>query len=311
MYVSRRLVGIDVVLFLLHYFSLRCPSLPPSQVPLQVLDTSSGLLFSGYLNETTLYLTYPDCPYNATQFNSVTFVYFTLFYRIENIAVWKVPLFEWLPTDFGIFYHAYLVLETIDTYGEFHYWSFEKNSNFLILQQTPWATHRNVVDYIHGKPRLRGKYWKPTLLLEEEFIIAASTLFNFYKSAEMQRHYHQYDLMFLNCKHFAQEMFNLLTHKEKWDCSIETVLLQFYDHVISTENIFSSVLWASSSLLMWSCVRLRFRTAVFISLLLVVVLQCGCGRKEEVDSSVTGWKRKYVTVQKWKPKLKKYIDIEP
>jgi hypothetical protein len=70
-----------------------------------------------------------------------------MFYRIESVTVWKVPLFEWLPTDFGVLYHAYLVIRTNNTLnGELQYWSLEKNPNFMILQQTRQWTKRNVVN---------------------------------------------------------------------------------------------------------------------------------------------------------------------
>ena len=311
MLLSCRTLCTDLMLAVLYYYSIQHFSIQSTLAPpLQVLDSASGLLFGGFRNDTTKYSTYPDCPYNSTQFNDVTFVYFTLFYRIENIAVWKVPLFEWMPTDFGIFYHAYLVLETIDTYGNFHYWSFEKNSKFLILQQTPWVTKRNVVNGLNGKPRLKGNYWKPTLLIEEEFIIAASTLFNFYNSAEIKRHNNKYNLMFLNCKHFTQEMFNLLTHKEKWDCSIETILLNAYNSLMTTQNIFSTVLWLLSSVLMRVSIGIRLSISVWICLGLVVILQWH-DKKELLSSNENSWKGKYVTLKKWKPKLKKWIYIEP
>jgi hypothetical protein len=195
----------------------------PSQISLQALDRSSGLLFSKYLKETTIYYTYPDCPYNSTQFDITNFSHYLIYHQIESVAIWKVPLFEWLPIDFGMFYHAYLVIETNNTLnGELQYWSFEKNTKFLILQQTPQWTKRNVVNNLFGKPRLKGTYWKPTLLSEGFFNDAsyppAPSLSKFYFSAEMRLHNHKYDLMFLNCQHFTMEMFNLFkTTKKKWD----------------------------------------------------------------------------------------------
>ena len=284
----------------------------------QASGISSGALFSGFRRDTTLYSTYPDCIFNSTQLNDVTFVYSLMLYRIESIAVWKVPLFEWLPTDFGIFFHAYLIIETRDTDSEFHYWSFEKNSKLLLLQQTPWGTKRNVVNGLNGKPRLRGNYWKPTLLIEEEYIIIAShLLFNFYKSAEIQRHNHKYDLMFLNCQHFAQEMFNMLTYKEKWDCSYKALLGRTYNRIVTMvtsmvtkDTVFLMVLWALSSVLMNVCVGFRLKVAVWITFLVVVVLHWGCVTSEKVVEK-PAVHRPSVYLKKWKPKLKEWVYIEP
>ena len=312
-----RVLSIDLLLILLHLTTLYPTEREQPSLIEQAAGTSSGAMFSGFRRDTTLYGTYPDCTFNSTQLNAVTFLYYLMLYRIESIAVWKVPLFEWLPTDFGIFFHAYLVIETRDTDSEFHYWSFEKNSKLLLLQQTPWGTKRNVVNGLNGKPRLRGNYWKPTLLIEEEYIIASHLLFNFYKSAEIQRHNHKYDLMFLNCQHFAQEMFNMLTHKEKWDCSYKALFTRTYNRIVTMvtymvtkDTVFLMVLWAVCSVLMNVCVGIRLKVAVLISFVVVAVIHCGCETSENVVEK-PAVDRSFVFVKKWKPKLKKYVYIYP
>ena len=72
--------------------------------------------------------------------------------RITKIELWKVPLafVQWLPSDFGLFFHAYLVFKTNEgneilskASGEL-YWSFEKNAERIHLQLS--HEKRNVVE---------------------------------------------------------------------------------------------------------------------------------------------------------------------
>ena len=57
-------------------------------------------------------------------------------------------------------------------------------------------------------------------------------------------------------------------------------------------------------------IGIRLSVSVWICLGLVVILQWR-GKKELLSSNENSWKGKYVTLKKWKPKLKKWIYIEP
>ena len=93
---------------------------------------------------------------------------------ITRIELWKVPLCELLPSDFGLFYHAYLILETkrllegetIPKDGPL-YWALEKNRKQINLQLSHGRS--NVVEMFCLKRRLSGNYWEPQKLDEYTF----------------------------------------------------------------------------------------------------------------------------------------------
>lgn len=128
---------------------------------------------------------------------------------ITKIEIWKVPLLEWIPFDFGLLYHAYLVLHTKTRIGgteETLRWSFEKNTKCIYLQySTAYAT--DVITKFEKKNRLTRSFWTPHKLDECELKqgMPMNDIFTVYLKTGNSDFY---DLIRRNCKHFAQEIFD-------------------------------------------------------------------------------------------------------
>ena len=89
---------------------------------------------------------------------------------ITKIEIWKVPLLEWIPFDFGLLYHAYLVLQTktcVKGTDVGLRWSFEKNTKRIFLQYST-TNSTDVITKFQTENRLSQSFWKPQKLDEYE-----------------------------------------------------------------------------------------------------------------------------------------------
>ena len=146
---------------------------------------------------------------------------------VTRIELWKVPLFEWLPSDFGLFYHAYLVLKTkrLLQREETLYWSLEKNRERVHLQLSYGIG--DVIGNFALSSRLFGNYWKPQKIDEytPDSIMTVEEIFSVYLKSENSKFY---DVLLSNCKHFAQDIFNAMCKDFKRDsfeaCSFKSYI---------------------------------------------------------------------------------------
>lgn len=125
---------------------------------------------------------------------------------INRMELWKVPLFEWLPCDFGFLYHAYLVFQTEDQ-GETSYWSIEKTSDQKIhIQESAYPN--DVIQFVAGKRRLQNRFWRPRQ------IAYFANDFKIKNMIEIKRMFYEVPqylrLRCLDTKYFAKDAFNLL-----------------------------------------------------------------------------------------------------
>jgi hypothetical protein len=173
--------------------------------------------------------------YTQTELSLETF---NFRYSIKRIELWKVPIFEWLPTDLGFLYHTYVVFQT-EEQDRAMYWSFEKTWDQKLEFQKS-GDKRDVIDRVSGKPRLLRRYWSPQRITHVEDISTNMIQMKhmFYETPKYSR------VSFLDSKYFAQDAFNLMCpHNESYFEtgrvkaylleSVKTVLkypLNFYIH---------------------------------------------------------------------------------
>ena len=149
---------------------------------------------------------------------------------ITKIEIWKVPLLEWIPFDFGLLYHAYLVLQTRTRIGgteQMLRWSFEKNTKRIYLQYST-ANVTDVITKFEKENRLTRSFWSPHKLDEYEleqdmqmndiFTVCVKTGNSLF-----------YDMIFSNCKDFAQDIFNDINKKLRRDfeaCGFKSYMMK-------------------------------------------------------------------------------------
>ena len=138
---------------------------------------------------------------------------------ITKIEIWKVPLVEWFPFDFGLFYHAFLVFETktgVTTDANLR-WSFEKDAEKISLQYS--SIHGNdVIEKFGRNKRLPRGLWKPQKLVEYKLKqeMPMENIFSVYLDTENSKYY---NFITKNCQDFAQDIFNdMISKKYKSFC---------------------------------------------------------------------------------------------
>jgi hypothetical protein len=131
---------------------------------------------------------------------------------ITRVMVYKIPLSEKYWTNLALF-HSYVVFQTLDTIsGETLWWSFEKNTQCIILQRG--LAEDSVRDLLRGEKRCQSWfYWRPQLVGEgnsSDFSLA--NLIDFvHDNDELNITYHGTTE---NCQCFARVVFDRLTNKE-------------------------------------------------------------------------------------------------
>ena len=134
----------------------------------------------------------------------LTWTDFEFRHKINRMELWKVPLFEWLPSDFGFLYHAYLVFQTEDQ-GRTSYWSFEKTSDQKVHIQES-ADKNDVIEFVAGKRRLQNCFWRP-----QQMVYVENHCKNMIKIKHMfHETFRKFRCRCLDTKYFAKDAFDLL-----------------------------------------------------------------------------------------------------
>jgi hypothetical protein len=106
-----------------------------------------------------------------------------------------------IPLKLKMTFHAYVVFQTQDTKEKKMWWSFEKNGEDIVLQQSP--KKKDVSDHIYDKEKTQ-KIPRPKKVKQQLRAQAQGTLENllkyFWNAGQLPRSYH---LLLSNCWHFA------------------------------------------------------------------------------------------------------------
>lgn len=124
---------------------------------------------------------------------------------ITQTAIYKIPLIENLPSDFGFLFHAFVVFHTPDSPSA-PWWSIEKTIRSLIIQRG--VDKAEVLDFRDGEKRWESLRGLPRVVVEDRSRVLLSELLKFlHDSDEVNHGYHG---IYENCQDFAKRIFNRL-----------------------------------------------------------------------------------------------------
>ena len=124
---------------------------------------------------------------------------------ITQAAIYKIPLIESLPSDYGFLYHAFVVFYTPASPAA-PWWSIEKTIRSLIIQRS--LKKDEVLDFRDGEKRWESLRGLPRVVVEDKSRMLLSELLQFlHDSGEINHDYHGINA---NCQDFAKMIFNKL-----------------------------------------------------------------------------------------------------
>ncbi|XP_046457486.1 uncharacterized protein LOC124204457 isoform X1 [Daphnia pulex] len=149
--------------------------------------------------------------------------------KIINVHVYSCPMDdtpEWIP-------HTYAVFQTEDTQQKQMWWSFEKNGEDIVLQQSPYE--EDVTKYIYDNTKTQNISRLETVKVETS-APAQGTLENllryFWNAGQIYLSYH---LFLSNCWQFAEFVFEKLnTEGGKWTPPVGYKKLRAFNCLSST-----------------------------------------------------------------------------
>ena len=126
---------------------------------------------------------------------------------ITQTAIYKIPLTESLPSDYGFLYHAFVVFNTPESPAA-PWWSIEKTIRSLIIQRS--SNKDEVLDFRDGEKRWDSLRGLPRVVVEDKSRMLLSELLQFlHDSGEINHDYHGINA---NCQDFAKMIFNKLAN---------------------------------------------------------------------------------------------------
>jgi hypothetical protein len=126
--------------------------------------------------------------------------------KITHAAIYKVPLLEDLPSDYGFLYHAFVVFRTSPESRRGSWWSIEKTIRSLVVQRS--HVKEDILDFRDGEKRWETLKGLPRVLIEDSTSMSLQDFFVFlHNSGELNNDYHGINA---NCQDFAKKIFNEL-----------------------------------------------------------------------------------------------------